>query len=199
MLTLTPDLYIGRGYHRECYIHPDQPDRCVKVVVNGDDSETKRELGYYHKLIKRNIDWSMLPKFHAQVNTNKGEGVVFDLVLDYSGKVSKPLSHYLDSVELTANHAKALPKAFLQFSEYLLSEKILTMTIKPKNILYKLTSATEGHLVLVDNIGNSDFLPVCDYSSFFARLKIARKLSRFQKLLLKQYPNNTVLHSILKK
>ena len=197
MLTLSPELYIGRGYHRECYIHPSQPDRCVKVVVNGDDSETKREVSYYHKLIKRNIDWKMLPRLHDQIETNKGKGTVFDLILDYNGEVSKPLSYYLNSIELTTYHAEDFPKAFRQFSEYLLSEKILTMTIKPKNILYRLTTTTDGHLILVDNIGNSDLIPICDYSTFFAQLKIARKLNRFKKLLRKLYPKNTVLQSIL--
>jgi hypothetical protein len=38
----------------------------------------------------------------------------------------------------------------------------------------------------VDNVGNSDFLPLSNYSGLLARLKIKRKWRRFEQLIASQ-------------
>jgi hypothetical protein len=67
------------------------------------------------------------------------------------------------------------------------------MTLKPKNILFRLDGPDSGTLVIVDNIGNSDFVPLADYSAALARRKIRRKWRRFEASLLSQYPGNKIL------
>ena len=79
---------------RECHRHPDDKSRCIKVVVNGGDEETRREQNYYQHLSKRGISWEMLPRFFGNTPTNKGEGALFELVHDFDGKTSTPLEHY---------------------------------------------------------------------------------------------------------
>jgi hypothetical protein len=49
----------------------------------------------------------------------------------------------------------------------------------------------------VDNIGNSDFLPIADYSAFFARRKIQRKWRRFEQSMRRDYAGNTGLGVVL--
>ena len=40
---------IGVGAHRACYIHPDDPQKCIKIIYNPSDialKEIKRELSF---------------------------------------------------------------------------------------------------------------------------------------------------------
>lgn len=197
MYKLHSSLLIGKGLHRECYIHPENSNLCIKIVVAGCDSETLREQAYYEFLEKRNVSWKMLPKFYGNVETNLGFGAVFDLIRDYDGEVSKTLEDYLSSAEETKFHFCGLSKAIPSLKCFLIQEKVITMTLKAKNIVYKRINDTEGILVIVDNIGNSDFIPICNYVNFFAKKKILRKWQHFELTLLATYPHNKMLQRML--
>lgn len=197
MIELNPTAIIGKGLHRECFIHPDDPGRCIKIVVAGNSNENRREAKYYTRLARRGISWEMLTRFHGLVQTNLGEGAIFELVRDDDGQVSNTLAHYLESEQLTALHGSVICDALAQLRAYLLHHSIITMTLKTKNILFQRTGRDSGRLVIVDNLGNSDFIPVANYSAFLARRKIRRKWRRFEKDIRSQYPANGALTAIL--
>ena len=67
----------------------EEKNRCVKIVVTGNHKETLREQSYYRLLSKRNISWSMLVQFYGNVETNRGEGAVFELVRDSTATSQK--------------------------------------------------------------------------------------------------------------
>jgi len=179
MFELTSDSMVGKGFHRECYVHPDNERLCIKVVVNGDDKEVRREQAYYRFLQKRGIAWDMLPKFHGEVETNLGSGAVFDLIRDADGKVSRTLQQCIDTEYIAVLNQHGLQQSLQRLKEYLLAENIITMTIKPKNIAYQQRDNQSSVCILIDNIGNSDFIPISSYSRFFGRKKILRKWARF--------------------
>jgi hypothetical protein len=185
MLTLESSALIGRGLRRECYFHPDVENKCIKVVVSGDHKETRREQSYYRLLEKRNISWKRLARFYGNVDTNLGEGAVFDLIRDYDGKISKTLGHYLSATNENDRNDQYLEHALPVLKQYLLKWKIVTMALKPQNIVYKKTHESKGFLVVIDNIGNSDFIPICNYVDWMAIRKIRRKWERFEDLLAK--------------
>jgi hypothetical protein len=197
MIELDPSALIGKGLHRECFMHPLDPGLCIKIVVAGSINENHREARYYHHLAKRDISWEMLTRFHGLVDTNLGEGAVFDLVRDYNGQVSATLACYLESTTPDASVAAALSDALARLKAYLLENRVITMTLKPKNILFRLDGPDSGTLVIVDNIGNSDFVPLADYSAALARRKIRRKWCRFEASLLSLYPGNKILPRLL--
>ena len=180
MIEIDTHAMIGKGLHRECFVHPEDSNLCVKIVVAGKSDENRREASYYTRLDRRGVSWEMLPRFHGLVQTNLGEGAIFDLVRDYDGPVSHTLAHYLASKRLTAEHATVLRPALANLKSYLLQNRIITMTLKPKNILFQQYAAGEGRLVIVDNIGNSDFIPLANHSKWLARRKIQRKWRRFE-------------------
>lgn len=194
MLDLETALVVGKGLHRVCYAHPQDDRLCVKVLLPLKSQtpliEAEREVKYYGFLEKKGVPWTMLPKFHGEVVTSRGPGYVFDLIRDHDGLVSQTLKHYLASPIETENNAEGLLMAFDLLKDYLLEWKIVTMTIKAKNILYQKISEKKGRLVIVDNIGNSDFIPICDYVDFMAERKIRRKWYRFEAALRKEYPQN---------
>lgn len=197
MLYLDNCELVGRGLHRECYAHPVNSDLCVKVVVAGNSDENRREAAYYQRLSRRGISWEMLTRFHGLVQTSLGEGAVFDLVRDGDGSVSKTLASYLKCDAITCHHREMLAQAMRNLKEYLLLNRVVTMTLKPKNILLQLDPAGDGKLVIVDNVANSDFIPITNYSARLARRKIERKWRRFENSLRREYAHNEVLLDVL--
>jgi hypothetical protein len=187
MLTLESSALIGRGVRRECYFHPEDENKCIKVVVAGDQKETVREQSFYRLLEKRNIAWRMLARFYGNVETNLGEGAVFELIRDYDGAVSKTLEHYFSANNETDHDYQNLYLALDLLKRYLLKWRIVTMSITPQNIVYKKTRESEGSLVVIDNIGNSDFIPICSYVDWMATRKIHRKWQRFEELLAAEH------------
>jgi hypothetical protein len=53
---------------------------------------------------------------------------------------------------------------------------LITRKLKERNLLYKKLNEKSGEIVLIDDIGPSELIPVGLYSSFFAKKKIRRKL-----------------------
>lgn len=148
-------------------------------MVNGDQQETDREQGYYQLLKKRQIAWDMLPEFHGNIATNMGMGAVFDLIRDHDTQISNSLEYYLKDTNFVAIHRQALITALAELKSYLLKYNIITMHIKPKNILYQRTSEPNGIFHIIDNIGNADCIPLATYSSVFGNKKIQRRWDRF--------------------
>ncbi|MCW8195396.1 hypothetical protein F6455_11410 [Proteobacteria bacterium 005FR1] len=196
-LVLTDDHFIGRGLHRECYIHPNNPDLCIKVVYNGGSEESRRERSYYAHLQRRRINWSQLPRFHGELKTSRGRGAVFDLIRDFDAQVSRTLESYLVDPKLTQQYESSLADGLMSLRTYLIEQRIITMTIKPKNILFRRSAQDKGALYIVDNIGSADFIPISNYVDALAVRKIMRKWQRFERDLLRRYPENTALRAIL--
>jgi hypothetical protein len=199
MLTLEPSSLIGKGLRRECFFHPQDENKCIKIVVAGDHKETAREQSYYQLLSKRNISWQMLARFYGNIETNRGVGAVFELIRDYNGEVSKTLQHYFTTNHKTNLNYQNLSQALPLLKQYLLNWKIVTMSLKPQNIVFKMINQSEGVPVIIDNIGNSDFIPICNYIDRMAVRKIHRKWQRFEDSLSKGYSNNRALQQMLRK
>ena len=197
MLTIDSSRLIGRGLRRECYFHPEDDTRCIKVVVAGDLKETIREQSYYRLLEKRDISWDMLARFYGNIETNRGPGAVFELIRDYTGSVSNTLEHYFSNDHDAELDYRALPRLLNELKEYLLRWKILTMAIKPQNIAYRRTNPDEAKLVIIDNIGNSDLIPICNYVDRMAIRKINRKWRRFVAKLRQKYAHNRPMMQML--
>lgn len=200
MLNLDKAGLIGKGAHRACYKHPDNKSLCVKIMINGSHHsvEIKREKKYYRHLEKRGVSWDMIPRYYGDVETNLGKGSLFDLVTDQDGTVSKSLDFYLSSSEETEKYHESLSLSLSLLKEYLLNNRIITMNIKPYNILCQKTESGISRSFIVDNIYNSEFIPVSTYISYFARGKILRKWQRLEESLINIYKENKALQQMLK-
>ncbi|WP_252496645.1 YrbL family protein, partial [Escherichia coli] len=77
MIRLSEQSPLGTGRHRKCYAHPEDAQRCIKIVYHrgdGGDKEIRRELKYYAHLGRRLKDWSGIPRYHGTVETDCGTG-----------------------------------------------------------------------------------------------------------------------------
>ena len=197
MVNIEKSGLVGTGHHRECYRHPEDRNLCIKIVVSGNSKEISREKKHYIRLQKRGISWDMIPGYHGEIETNMGSGSVFDLVLDHDGAISNNLKYYLSSNELTEANYSQLSNALDLLKNYLLQHRIITMTLNPNNVLCKKLASGGLRLYVIDNIGNSDYIPICDVSSYFAKKKILRKWKRFEDKMLGKYKHNNALHKML--
>ena len=198
LIQLTEKDYISKGLHRKCYHHPDDPNKCIKVNYNdGAEEETNREIAYYKHLIKRKISWDVLAKYYGPVTTNFGQGHVFELIRDYDGKIATPLEKYLFDEQLTQQYYSELVVSLKALKTALLKDRIITMTIKSKNILFQHLSSENNRLIIIDNIGNSTFIPIANYVGFFAKAKIERTWQRFLSSLIKENQYNNLITKLI--
>lgn len=179
MLILDNKKIIGRGTHRTCYLHPISESLCIKVMKSEFNRELLREVKMYKKLSKHERTWEMLPKFYGEVSTNYGIGQVYTLIRDFNGQPSKTLEHYY-AINNQSLH-QDIRRALDELKQFLISKKVITTSIKARNIVYQLNNLGTNKAIVIDDIGNSEFIPVSSLSSFFARKKINRKWKKFDK------------------
>ena len=181
MIHLSETKPLGTGSHRKCYSHPTDPARCIKVVYNsesGGDKEIKRELGYYRHLSRRLQDWRGLPRYYGTVETDCGTGYVYDAILDFDGKPSVTMTEFAENCHYEEDF-RTLRQLLKALKTYLYENRIVTMTLKPQNILCQRISESEVVPVVCDNIGESTFLPVATWSAWFCHRKQERLWQRF--------------------
>lgn len=174
---------IGSGRHRQCYNHPQDDNKCIKVLYNPDDGgikEVKRETSYYRRKASQIRACHAIPDYYGKVKTEMGDGHIFELVRDYDGQVSKSLGYYIQRREFTDDE---LQQKLKELRRSLINSGISTMTLKEYNILYRKTAPDEGHLVVIDNIGEAEFLPISSLFRFLHRKKIDRIFQRFSQRL----------------
>ena len=195
---LEPRHLIGKGLHRECYAHPCDEGKCVKIAYAGHHAETLREQRYYRLLDERAASWNNLSRYYGETHTNLGRGTVFQLIRDEDGAVSKTLQQYLTLPTggggIIINE---LIHAVQELCDYMFDQRIITMTLKAKNICYQ-RRAPRPRLVLVDSLGNSDFIPLCSHVGYLAHIKIRRRWRRFAADIFHACQHNPPLHDTLR-
>ncbi len=95
IIHLNKSLLIAKSIGRTVYSHPNHPDQCLKIVHHKTINENKIDLKYYRHLQNRGASFKHIARLQGEQNTNKGNAVVFDLIKDYDGKISKTLQYYL--------------------------------------------------------------------------------------------------------
>ena len=179
-------LVVGVGRHRACYIHPEDASKCIKVVHNPGEhafQEIKRELAYYKHLESYLKDWSGLPRFYGEVETNLGRGFVYDRIVDFDGRPSQSIEQRYNQNYLNQLHEE-LSRLIDRLRRYLWDNRIVTMFIKPYNVLCHRISASEIVPVVCDNIGSASVFPIEYVCPWFCHKRQERQFKRFICLFL---------------
>ena len=185
---LSDPLVVGVGRHRACYIHPKDNTKCIKVVHNPGVhafQEIKRELTYYRHLESYLKDWSELPRYYGEVATNLGPGFIYDRIVDFDGRPSQSIEQRYSVKNLTQLGDELLV-LIDKLMRYLWDNRIVTMSIKPYNILCHRINESEIIPVVCDNIGSASFLPIEYYCPWFCHRKQKRQFDRFMATPLMQ-------------
>ncbi|WP_207680877.1 YrbL family protein [Desulfonema magnum] len=169
---------IGKGIERECYIHPDDSGKIIKISSLAPEIQTKREISYYKQLRKRKkMNWNHIPKFYGEVSTNKGDGFVVELIRDFNGEISENFSFYIKK-----NGLDFYRKELETLKNYFINERVMfNYDISPDNLLLRRINKSESELVLIDALGDVVFINAFDYFNYFFKNKVLRRWSRFEK------------------
>lgn len=168
--------YLSKGKFRSVYIHPENPEICIKIGNEKFHTRAlKRELKYVPKYQKR---LNFLSGFHGAVETNLGKGYMFDIIRDYDGSISQTLESSLPSL----NQEEVIQKLESMYST-LLAHRAPVGDFHARNILVRKTTPKEYELWIIDGFGNSDFIKICDFSKHLLQKKLIRKFNKLCKRL----------------
>ncbi|MCY4655584.1 MAG: YrbL family protein [Gammaproteobacteria bacterium] len=185
------------GGTRRCYIHPDNPCLCVKVLREDRTPRERRRLvagpkrflplqrfddqwkeqRAYDELLSNLTDatWQHVPEYFGTVDTDLGLGIVSRVFRNHDGKFPQTLEDLLPIEGIT----DALRDAIQEFKQWLRTDLFLSRHLLPHNIIVVKLTDTSYRLVIVDGIGNSEMIPISSWFKFFARNKIERKIRYF--------------------
>ena len=192
---------MDQGANRVCYVHPNDSAKLLKIIKPWKRACHKRgqapwfkrlrpascfddnliELKAFKSLQKKQHYERHFPRCYGLVQTDMGEALCVEYIR--SGSVDnecQSLEAYLQAHGFTEEIVKALD----ELACFLYNNAIITRDLRCFNIMLRITE--QGiNLIIVDGLGNSEFLPVSDFFPALGRIKIKRKLKRFQKRLQK--------------
>ncbi len=184
MLLLNDIDLIGKGAFRECYIHPEDRSKCVKILIEHRNWDWEKEVVYLEKVRKWKSDQILFySDYYGQVETDKGTGYVFDLVRDENeNAVSETLSTVF--IKALASHDTAnlikIKAAIKELQKRMQKYRVVARDMHPGNLCCQRKSDGTFNLVLVDGVGHRHFLPLIDYISFLRKYKIRKYMKRLQ-------------------
>lgn len=182
MIQLSKDQYLAEGLARTCFFHPNDTSLCIKVgKPEVDRSHLYKEINYYKKIGKKDVtkfDYHFYAEYHGTIETNLGEGFVYDLVRDETtGNVSKTLRHYM-TIDNSPISDTVLNEALQRLKSQMITHKVFASDLKPRNICCKILNDHSIEMVIVDGIGHRDFLPFGDWFGVFAKRKVERRFKK---------------------
>ncbi|MEM7791352.1 MAG: YrbL family protein [Verrucomicrobiota bacterium] len=194
MLSLKDKEPFGVGGRRMCYVHPENPDRCIKVL-RVDDQRTRRfkksvlipsalrrehdnnehertELLKIEKRIGEAIR-QHLPKCYGYQMTDVGRGLVLDLCRDHDGKISRSMRE-LFTLDYKPDQFRP---AFDEFADFLLQHHVLTRNLHDHNIVAQHRADNTWRLYLIDGLGDPAFLPLAEWVKALGTKKIKKRIA----------------------
>ena len=186
MLVLNEDLLINRGANRDCYRHPSDPDRCIKlnrVDGKGTRDNTNAIEYEFHSALSERLGEALYrhaPRGYGLVETNLGTGPCFELIRDSDGSSSLRLIQYIPETDCSAEHAIAMIDRLYDF---VLRHNIALFDINPHNLLVRRGPGGQEELIVIDWKGPKalrEFIPVSRLIPWFARMKQARRFERLR-------------------
>lgn len=194
MIELNDELIFAEGGRRFCFVHPDDPDKCIKTLsANGDPVKRRKEAQWYKRLrplskfddnlrelesfrvLEQHPDsiWEHFPRCYGIESTSRGAGIVTDLIRDADGAVSKTVRQYVKAFGKTAELLSALDLFFALLQR----ERVITRDILDHNLVVQV-DADGLRVVMIDGFGSSEVLPFSRWFTTVGRKKVARKISR---------------------
>ena len=152
MINLDDITPFAEGGNRMCFVHPNNPNRCLKVVHPGLLEKIKKNKSWYKKfrslesfddnlreqeaynqkaLKKDDPDmWTHLAKWHGMTETNIGMASETELITN-NGEIAETLETYLFREGIT----EEIKLAIEEFQTWLEKYLILTKNLIPHNLV----------------------------------------------------------------
>jgi len=146
---------VGSGNDRECWRHPINPALCVKVA-KPEQERTQNDIDYHYGrlLARRGVPTPHLTRVHGWVMTNRGRGLVVDLVRQPDGTPAPPLLEALRSGLIDLAQAYEL---VVEAFDWLAANRVILADFGPDNFLVRQLPDGRFRLVFVDGLGARHF------------------------------------------
>ena len=192
MIILSDASPFAEGGNRKCFVHPDNPNRCLKVVHPGllekikknkpwykrvrslesFDDNLREENAYQQKAIingDSNV-WNHLAKWYGMKETDIGMASETELVKN-GNEIAETLENYLFRNGMTDD----IKNSITTFQEWLRESLVLTKNLIPHNLVIKKEN-DEMLIKIIDGLGSQAFVPLPSYSNFFAKRYVERRI-----------------------
>ena len=192
MIDLNGVTPFAEGGNRRCFVHPNNPNRCLKVIHSGllesiiknnpwykklrsaesfDDNLRERD-AYNQKALRNDNSetWKHLAKWYGMVETTIGAASETELIKN-ENLVAETLESYLFANGFTDE----IKLSIEQFHDWLRKNLILTKNLIPHNLVLKRVN-NDIIIKIVDGLGSQAFIPLPDYSNFFAKRYVERRI-----------------------
>lgn len=208
----------GVGGRRLCYVHPQESDKCIKVLRQ-DEKRTVRITSkkrlpftrYFQREYDNNAHekhtldrlaarigdqlGTHLPRCYGYVETDMGRGLVLDLVRDHDGGISRSLRELI-SIGYDLDQFRL---AFDELRAFFLKHNILTRAVLDHNIAAQHRSDGTWRLVMIDGLGDPAWLPLAQWIRPLGRAKIRRRFEvawpRLQRLTTNRVTREQIARS----
>ena len=171
--------FVGKGTERLCFRDPNNPASVIKLSPQNSSKQTLREIKYYRFLQDKNIPFLYLPEFKGEVSVPGYIGFEQEAIFDDNGEISKPMQAYR-GLELEDNLKRNIWLLFANLFYYMHYYNILPCDLSLNNIVLNWKGKLP-RLILIDGIGNANFLTISQYCKPLGQLQIKRKWERFSK------------------
>lgn len=186
-IVLSDKDFLAKGGERNCYIHPNDQTKVIKIVHRQEkhNEQNKLEHKYYNHLIKHNVPQTHLSRCYGFVETNLGEGLIYERLMDYNNVPSVSFQVYLNEKRFSRSQEQHLVQ---QLKAYLFENDILFIDVDLSNVFCQEFEKDQFKLVLIDGLGarrlNWRFYTYL-YSTTFTRYKIKKQWKKFYNNYLK--------------
>ena len=182
----------AEGGNRMCFVHPANPDRCLKVVHPGLPSKIKnnkswykrfrsiesfddnlREQKAYDQKALKNDDpnlWLHLARWYGMTETSIGIASETELIRN-GDTIAETLETYLFREGITGE----IKASIEDFEQWLRDHLVLTKNLIPHNLVLDYQS-DKIIIKIIDGLGSQAFIPLPNYSNFFAKRYIDRRI-----------------------
>ncbi len=164
------------GGRRACYVHPEDPSKCVKVLRTDDRRYIKTGRTIVPAFLRREYDNNEderralrrleptlrdattrhLPRCCGYVETDLGRGLVLDLVRDTDGGIARSVRElFRDGV--TPDELRA---AYDEFGAHLIRFGVVTRAILDHNLVAERLASGGWRLHLIDGFGAASWSPI---------------------------------------
>ena len=184
MLSLSKLKPFEKGTKRSCYVHPDDPNLCVKVI-SGQSYDRKKlveqrlEIEDFALLKHRDeaVLFERFPKNAGVVSTDLGQGIINQLLRDFDGQISRNFGELIIKEGLNLE----LKQDIMKLKQWLRTHRCLTRDTGPHNMVAVRLADDEWKLVIIEGMINHKFSWLTKTFRWFANYMIERELRKFDR------------------
>jgi hypothetical protein len=203
MIPLLASKPFAVGGRRECYVHPENRDWCIKVHrPEFHPALLRKRVPWWRSIRKNEYDfdenvsdwkvlamlasdpdtsmWSHLPGFHGWAETDRGRGLVVGLIRDANGLISRTLLDWI----WQNGPAERLDAAIDTFCKFWEKRTIPSRSLGLHNIVVREEADGSCRLVVIDGLGDTQFIPFSKISRQYALRRSASKTARLRREIL---------------